>query len=171
MKNFDGMMVGALDGSRGKWRPTLKHKSTDADGDPTTWEDRAVVSCPECGCQFGVTVGADGKSVGPVKCGYTRPPVTRNERKVFAKVKGKMVLVRTDIREAAPAFACSFNDMIELTGWAEPSTKADFNQRKANAAFDVEQHKDRRMAEKIEQEFMTTMKERVAAEVKVRKAK
>ena len=101
-------------------------------------------------------------------CGYSRPATPSLERKHFDK-RGR--LIRTDIREAAPAFACDFSDTIELIGWDTPAVKADFIKRKDDAKADVEKHKDERLAKKIEEEFLATIKERVKAEVKLRKEK
>lgn len=168
MRTFD-QHNGDLDNTRGKWRPTLKHdtSSLDVDGDPTSWKEMAVISCPNCGSQFGVKVNLAGIS-GVVTCGYSRPAVMRNERKQFDS-RGR--LIRIDVREEAPAFACDFSDTIELIGWDTPTVKADFVKRKDDAKADVDKHKDDRLAKKIEDEIIATAKEKAKEEVKARKNK
>lgn len=175
MKTFD-FVDGDLDGTRGKWRPALKPSVVDGEGLPSDWKELAVISCPGCGAHFGVggrgsaAIGADGRTAAPVTCGYSRPPVTRLERKIFDR-RGR--LIRTDIREAAPAFACSFSDVVELAGWSTTAGlagKAAFVNAKLAAVSEVEAEKDARLAAKIKAEHEAELPKKIADAVKARRS-
>ena len=67
-----------LDGTRGAWRPTHQAKKglVGPDGHPLAWDEGVVMTCPSCGCQFGVGMDSngstprivDGVTVDVVKC-------------------------------------------------------------------------------------------------------
>ncbi len=172
MTTFD-FVDGDLDGTRGKWRPALKQTTLDADGDPAAWKELAVISCPGCGTQFGVggrgsaAIGADGRTLSPVTCGHSRPAVTRKERKILGP---RGAVIRVDIREAAPAFACPFSDVVELAGWTSSPGRAAFNAHKAAAREDVEKAKDARLLEKIKTEHAAELQGRIDAAIRARRS-
>src|SRR5574342_410419 len=75
MKNFKKHHLEHLDDTRGAWRPSLIASVHGADGHPVAWKEIVVVSCPNCGCQFGVggdnngpQIKADGTTDEPVTC-------------------------------------------------------------------------------------------------------
>jgi hypothetical protein len=134
---------GDLDDHRGAWRPALRQSAVDDLGAPTEFANIPVIACPSCGRQFGVKVGPDGRSAGPVVCGYVRPVVTRRE---FPHYDKKGVLIRTDVREAMPAFACPFADVVELDGYGD----AAFAPRKARAREEADAIRAVKIREQVE---------------------
>ena len=172
MKTFD-FVDGDLDGTRGKWRPALKQTTLDAEGDPSAWKELAVISCPGCGVQFGVggrgsaEIGPDGRTLSVVTCGYSRPAVTRKARQIF-DTRGR--LLRVDVREEAPAFSCSFSDVVELAGWTATPARLAFTGRRMKASEEVDEEKDRRLAEKIKAEHEAELPKKIADAIKARRA-
>jgi len=54
-----------LDGTRGAWRPTLIASMIGADGHPIAWKEIVVVSCHNCGLQYGVGGDDGGPQIKP----------------------------------------------------------------------------------------------------------
>jgi hypothetical protein len=89
-----------LDGTRGTWRPSLVASVFGADGHPVAWQEIAIVSCHDCGAQYGVggddvAIKEDGVTESEVSC-YNckcRNPITFEKhaepegREHFAKLK------------------------------------------------------------------------------------
>jgi len=59
-------------GTRNTWRPTHQAKKSmlAVDGMPAVWDEGVVMTCPSCGCAFGVGMDSDG-STPRIKDGVT----------------------------------------------------------------------------------------------------
>ena len=79
MKTYKKHTEKYLDGTKGAWRPTLIAAKYGSDGHPIEWKEIVVVSCHECGHQFGVGGDDDGPQIQeggtfhmPVRCWHCK---------------------------------------------------------------------------------------------------
>jgi len=79
MRTYKKHHLEHLDGSRGTWRPTLVTSMWGADGHPIAWKEIVIVSCHNCGLQYGVggddngpQIQDDGTTNSPVRCQHCK---------------------------------------------------------------------------------------------------
>ena len=132
-----------LDATRGAYRVTLQAKKSSfgPDDHPQSWDVGVIVSCPSCGCQFGVgfdangpKIGLDGKTDRVVKC---------------MNPKG-----------------CAWSDVMEFDLFDDAATKAEVGKRKADAAAEIADTRIRVLKEHHRRQLELELDERALAEAK-----
>lgn len=110
MKTFKKHHQEHLDDTKGAWRPTLVATVFGSDGHPVAWKEIVVVSCHECGLQYGVggdeaQIQENGQTDRPVTCHHCKTTDHHHYdlhadavgREHFAKLKKQ---AEDDVKEA-----------------------------------------------------------------------
>ncbi len=136
MKNVKMHHNDDLDHTKGSWRPALVAGIVGADGNPETFNEIVVFSCPGCGAPQGV--GADDVKILP--SGETDKPVHCHH--------------------------CSWSDVMTFDKFSETDGRDKFAKAKDKAKKEVDDGRIHIMSEHIHNQMLLEMKDKVEAEAK-----
>lgn len=127
-----------LDGTKGKYRITLQARKSSflSDGHAADHDEGVVVTCPSCGCQFGVGFDADGPKIVD---GKTDRPV-----KCMNPMPGR----------------CSWSDYMEFDLHTSAEVRGEVNKRKADAQAEISDARIRTVHEKIKAQMEAEVHDR-----------
>jgi hypothetical protein len=136
MKNFKKHHAEHLDGTRGSWRPALIGALVGADGHYVSWKEIVVVSCHNCGLQYGVggdeaQIQPDGTTDIPVRCHH-----------------------------------CGLTDHMTFDSHAAPAGREHFAKIKAEAEKGVRDARLNALHEKIKADMQADLHDRALAEAR-----
>ena len=131
MRNFKKHHLEHLDDTRGAWRPSLIASMWGPDGQPVAWKEMVVVSCPNCGCQFGV--GGDNNGPQIKQDGTTDQPVVCHH--------------------------CKWSDHMTFDSHTEPQGREHFAKLKDQAVKEVREGRVRHLKKALHQQMMENMEQ------------
>lgn len=136
MKNFKKHHHEHLDDTRGAWRPSLVASMWGPDGHPVAWKEIVVVSCPNCGGQFGV--GGDSNGPQIKEDGSTDQPVVCHH--------------------------CKWSDHMVFDGHQEPHGREHFAKLKDQAEQDVKDGRTRHLKKVLHQQMQEELEQKAHEE-------